>query len=266
MNIIQTFLKSLYSPGYIGRFRFKGIGRTIGFVFFLMLAASIPSAITLTSSVIGGINQIETALTHEEMPAFSISGGEIVSQGEPYVDTTDEQKRRIVFDAEGRFSADEMESLKEQHNVTAFLEEEFVLNAGGEQRSFSYDLAGGFTISKSELASLIDGAGGLLFLFIPAAVLLMYLFTTALKFIGICTLSVYGLLIRKQSPLPLSYRQIWIMCAYAVTMPTILFTIIHIMPGQFPDYLQNMMYWFTAFVWLAVIYRKLPVPKKKRQQ
>ncbi|SFP21788.1 DUF1189 domain-containing protein [Salibacterium halotolerans] len=266
MTTLQTFIKSLYSAVYIGRFRFKSIGKTIGYIFFLMIAASIPAAITLTVSITGGINQLESALTHDDMPAFTISGRTIDSGDSASRDLTDDSGRRIVFDPEGTLSEEDIAVIKEQKQVTAFLEDEFVLNTRSEQRSFAYSMAGGFTISKNDMTSLIQGADGLLFLFIPVTILLMYLFTTALKFIGISFLSVYGLMIRRRSPVPLSYRQIWIMCAYAVTLPTMVVTVVNLFPGRFPDYQQNILYWFTAFVWLAVIYSRLPVPKKKRQQ
>ncbi|SFL67138.1 DUF1189 domain-containing protein [Salibacterium qingdaonense] len=266
MTILQTFIKSLYSAVYVGRFRFKGIGKSIGYIFFLMIAASIPAAISLTLSITGGINQLESALTHDDMPDFTISGGDIQAGDSSFVDITDERSRRIIFDPGGTLSQSERTHIKEQDEVTAFLEDEFVLNTGMEQRSFAYRMAEGFTIPKKDMTSLIQGADGLLFLFIPVTILLMYLFNTALKFIGICFLSVYGLIIRKRSPVPLSYRQIWIICAYAVTMPTILLTLINLFPGRLPDYQQNILYWFIAFVWLAVVYSRLPVPKKKRQQ
>ncbi|WP_026700307.1 DUF1189 domain-containing protein [Salibacterium aidingense] len=257
MNTIQTFIKCLHSPTYIGRFRFKSIGKTIGYVFLLMFLASIPAGVFLTNTVFSGVSQLESALSHEELPQFSISNGRLSSEmDEPFRKMEDAQGNIIIFDPSGRTTADELEL---GENVTAFLEERFVLEMNGDRQTFRYEQAGNFHIEKEDLLSYMESVDGLLLLFIPVILVCMYLLTTALKFIGIFSLSVFGLLIRKASPIPLSYRQIWIICAYTVTLPTLIMTIFNAFPFQLPY--SFTVYWLIAFVWLYVVFK---IPRKSR--
>ncbi|RSL30923.1 DUF1189 domain-containing protein [Salibacterium salarium] len=261
MNIFQTFIKSLHSPTYVGRFRFKGIGKTIGFIFFLMFIASIPAAVSLTSSIYTAVNQLETALGHEEMPAFEIRDGTMESSTteDSYRSMEGENGENIIFDTTGSI---DNEDIQEDEKVTAFLQEQLIFKSGGETQSFHYDQVGNFNITKEDLLSYIGAVDGLLLLFIPVVMILMYLLFTALKFVGIFSLSLFGLLIKKAAPIPLSYRQIWIICAHAVTLPTIIMTIVNMLPGQIPW--SFTIYWIIAFIWLYFVFTKLPVPKSKK--
>ncbi|MDQ0299713.1 hypothetical protein J2S78_002133 [Salibacterium salarium] len=259
MNIIQSFIKSLYSPRYTGRFRFKGIGKTIGYIFFLMFIASIPAAIILTNTIWTGVNQLETALNHDKMPDFEINDEGLQSENEDvHLSLEGEQGEIIIFDTAGQTTNNE---LQQNEKVTAFLQEELVFKNNGETQTFPYEQIGGFNVSKEDLNSYISAVDGLLLLVVPVVLLFMYLLSTALKFIGIFSLSVFGLLIKKASPIPLSYRQLWILSAHAVTLPTIAITLLNLLPFQIPWSFS--IYWLIAFIWLYLIFTKLPIPKKK---
>ncbi|RSL34514.1 DUF1189 domain-containing protein [Salibacterium salarium] len=260
MNIIQSFIKSLYSPSYTGRFRFKGIGKTIGYIFFLMFIASIPAAIILTNSIWTGVNQLETALANDKIPDFEINdeGLQSLENEDVHLSLEGKNGETIIFDTKGETTNIDLQQNKK---VTAFLQEELVFKNNGETQTFPYDQIGGFNVSKEDLNSYVSAVDGLLLLVVPVVLLFMYLLSTALKFIGIFSLSVFGLLIKKASPIPLSYRQLWILSAHAVTLPTIALTLLNSLPFQIPWSFS--IYWLIAFIWLYLIFTKLPIPKKK---
>ncbi|MFB4164743.1 DUF1189 domain-containing protein [Alteribacillus sp. JSM 102045] len=254
MNIFQKFMKSLYSPLYIGRFRFQGIGKTIGYVFFLMLLTSIPVSFIFTNTITSAANKVENALS-EDIPDFQLQNGILHSdQTEPLIYNQD--NGTVVFDTTGEFTR---EDINQEEETTALLREELIIAEGGEVQTFRYDQAGNLQLSKDEVLSFTDTLTGLFPILIPVILILLYLFAAALKFIGIFALSFFGLLIKKAAPISLSYRQIWIMSAYAVTLPTVITAIIDIMPFHVP--FAFTLYWIIAFFMLYQVYKNLPKPK-----
>lgn len=254
MSIIQLFIKSLYSPLHIARFRFQKIGKTILYIFFLMLLASIPASIALSQSLSQVSAELDTIL-QEDVPEFSIENGQLISEAEgpQYIGEGDDE---MVFDPSGEITAAEMA----EANQSALLQEEVVIGSGGGSQVYSYSQAGNISFTKQELSNLASSLQDVLYILIPVAVIGLYLLNTTLKFVGIFALSVFGLMIRKASPIPLPYRFIWIMSAFAVTLPTIATTLLDLLPFQIP--VGFTIYWLLAFFMLYKAYRSLPVPKK----
>ncbi|WP_158735091.1 DUF1189 domain-containing protein [Alteribacillus sp. YIM 98480] len=259
MNIFQKFIKSLYSPTFIGRFRFQGIGKTIGYVFFLMLLTSIPVSVLFTNTIFSTANKVENALS-EEIPDFQLQNGQLHSeQNDPQI--YEHENETIVFDATGEITREDIE---QEENTTALLREEVVIAEDGTIQTFRYDQAGNIQLSKDDIITFADTLSGLFPILIPVVLVLLYLFSTALKFIGIFALTLFGLLIKKAAPIRLTYRQIWIICAYTVTLPTVISALIDVMPFQLP--FAFTLYWAIAFFMLYNVYKNLPKPKNTESE
>ncbi|MCT8139718.1 DUF1189 family protein [Anaerobacillus sp. CMMVII] len=71
MNIFQQLVKSIYSPPTVAKFRFQGIGKTILYVFVLMLITTSISGYQLATMISTAANQFQNDLTNE-VPDFEI--------------------------------------------------------------------------------------------------------------------------------------------------------------------------------------------------
>jgi hypothetical protein len=254
MNIFQQFFKSLYSPPTIAKFRMAKIGRTILYVFLLMLIASIPMLISLTIS----INSLFQAGDRyiEEMPEFAITDGVLESDmDEPTIN--DDEDMTLIFDSTGELSASDVE---EYGNVVALLEREMIFVTGGASDRISYQEFG-INVSKAEIESFYNTLDDLSFLIIAVVLAGFYLFNTALKFVGIFALSVIALLIKRKKAPQLSYKQLWVLSAYTVTLPTILMAVLESL-GLFIPF-SFAVYWIIAVVMMNAVLNHVPAPRQQ---
>ncbi|PSL42308.1 uncharacterized protein DUF1189 [Salsuginibacillus halophilus] len=258
MNVFQKFFYSLYRPDIIGRLRFQGIGKTIGFVFFLMLLTQIPAAVTFAVSTATTVTQAEEAL-NEELPSFAISGGTLeTEQEEAYIQELDEG--RMIIDPERELS--EAEWIAEDNSIVLLDTKGFVVT-DGERQTITYEQLGDVNLSDEDIAGFADTFSSLLWLFIPIVLVGIYVFTSGMKFVGITVLSLFGLIFRRFVSTRLNYKNIWVMAAYTVTLPTITLAFIDVLAPGVP--FTFWLYWVLAITMFALVFRKLPVPKSKQQ-
>ncbi|SDN42211.1 DUF1189 domain-containing protein [Alkalicoccus daliensis] len=254
MNIFQQFIKSLYSPETIAKFRMAKIGRTILYVFLLMLIASIPMFISLTISLSALFAAGDQYM--QEIPDFDIENGVLqADQEEPYVN--DEDDMTLVFDSTGDMSGGDLE---EYGNVIAFLEREIIFVTGGVAERIAYQEFG-IDVSKQELENFYTTLSDLSILIITIVLAGFYLFNTALKFLGIFTLSVIALAMKKNTADHLRYRHCWILAAYTVTLPTILFAVLEGLGLLIP--FSFVIYWIIAAVMMNLVLKQVPAPKTR---
>ncbi|MFA9559368.1 DUF1189 domain-containing protein [Evansella sp. AB-rgal1] len=250
MNIFQQLLKSLYSPSTISTFRYQKIGKTILYVFTLMLIVSIPPSFMLGSGINSFFVKTEFHLT-ETFPDFEIVNGVLHAENsDPIIINEDEDV--IIFDPSGNVTAND---ISEYESAFAILEREAIFISGGIQESFHYQEFG-LNFTKSELVSLVDSVSGILPLLIGLLSVFMYLYLTASKFVGIFALSVLAIILNKKRKTNLSYKQNWTLSAYIVTLPTILFAIFDILYLQIP--IAFTIYWGIAFVILFNVFKGIP--------
>ncbi|PYZ94291.1 hypothetical protein CR194_01775 [Salipaludibacillus keqinensis] len=255
MNIIQQFIKSLYSPETIAKFRFQKIGKTILYVFFLMFIVSIPMAVLLGSSINNLYNDVEVHMD-ESFPDFSIENGVLQSDlEEPYI--SEDGDTTVIFDPTGEYTANDV---AEFDNAFALLEREAAISTDGMPQTIGYQEFG-INIAKDELLDLVNSVGDLLPLIISIFILFMYLFTTAMKFLGIFMLSVITLLLKRKVADQVSYRQGWVLSAYAVTLPTVIFAVFDTIGLHIPFSLA--IYWVIAIVIMNLVLRNIPSPKQE---
>ncbi|WP_183040883.1 DUF1189 domain-containing protein [Salipaludibacillus neizhouensis] len=255
MNIFKQFISSLHSPETIAKFRMQKIGKTILYVFFLMLITSIPFSIQLGANVNNLYTYVSTNV-EESIPDFSVENGILKSDVEEPI-ITENDNTVIIFDPTGELTPLD---LNEYQTAFALLDREAVLVIEGNPQPVSYqDL--GTDISKAELSEHIETFGGLLPLIIGVMIVGLYLFTTALKFIGIFTLSVITLLLKRKTANQLNFKQGWVLSAYAVTLPTIIFAVFDAIGLNIP--FSFAIYWVIAIVMINLVLRNIPKPKQK---
>lgn len=253
MNIIQQFIKSLYSPQTIAKFRFQKIGKTILYIFFFMLIATIPPSTMLGLSINQFFNQTEKHLT-ETFPDFTIENGVLHSDlGEPLV--IEEDGEYIIFDSTGELTPIQV---AEYDSAFALLQREAFFVADGVTQSISYQDIG-ISITRSETIDLVDSVGGILPLLVGLFVIFMYIFATGTKIIGIFALSLIALIMKNSRGLKLTYTHCWILAAYTATLPTMVLAMFDTLQLQVPYTFA--IYWTIAFVMLYFVFNNIPKPR-----
>ncbi|WP_171051717.1 DUF1189 domain-containing protein [Alteribacter natronophilus] len=257
MNIFKQFMVSLYSPSTIAKFRQQKIGRAIGYIFLLMLIAITPIAVSFSMTVHSLVTGLDEQLS-DELPYFEIQDGTLSSPDldEEYIEEQDGQT--IIIDPTGDLSVDDV---LQYGDALALLQEDAVLVTGGDPETVNYaDF--GLNLTKDEAQDLVEAVSGMIWLIISLIVVLMYLFYTASKFIGVTFLALLGLIFRKTAGLPnLTYKHLWVLSAFTVTLPTMITAFLNALPMVIP--FQFAIYWTIAIVLLFQVLKNIPKPKKE---
>lgn len=254
MNIFRQFLKSIYSPPTVAKFRFQGIGKTILYIFILMLITFSVTAFQLGSTVSNGVKQFQTVLEND-LPEFELKNSSLLSDlDEPlYIEIDGEN---FIFDTSGTLTTTDIEQNHSQ--VLALLKSEAVYITDGVTQSIRYGELGSLDLTKAEIEGLTETIVDLLPLIITLIVVLLFIVLTTLKYIGIFFLSFFGLIVRSKTGLRLSYKQVWVLSAYTITLPTVFFAVTDSLNIYIPYSLT--LYWLVAFIMLYLIFKEIPKP------
>ncbi|HZG60532.1 MAG TPA: DUF1189 domain-containing protein [Anoxybacillus sp.] len=254
MNIFAQLFKSLYSPNDIARFRFQGIGKTILYVFFLTFISVLPMTYHFINDFVEGIKNTGELLK-SELPEFTIENGELSSSADKPV-IIDKSGFRIVFDSTGQTTKEDVERYT---NAIGFLKHEIVLVANSETQYYDYAMFQNMKLTDKDVHSFIETLQSLMPVIIPVTFVILYIFASASKFIGITFLAFIGLIIRGTLGKNIKYRHTWIMSAYAVTLSTIFFTIMESLQVVVPYALA--IHWFVSVTVLFLAIKEIPSPK-----
>ncbi|WP_442594961.1 DUF1189 domain-containing protein [Neobacillus sp. D3-1R] len=255
MNVLQQIIKSLYSPKDMAKYRFQGIGKTIFYVFLLSFISIIPTTYYFTTAITNGLEVTKKALQHE-VPPFVIENGQLsFDHVTPVIIEKDHFK--IILDASNTI---DKEDLNQSENTIALLKEDFLFIAGGEQQTYSYSMFSDMKITNQKLVEFLKNAESLKWIFLPILILIIFIFTSGIKFIEVSILAMFGLglknLVNKSN---IQYRHLWRLAAYSITLPTIFFAIMSLLKTQVPSgFLIN---WFVSIVVLALIIKEIPGKK-----
>lgn len=258
MNIFKQFWFSLFSPKDIAKFRFQGIGKTILFVFLLVLISALPTFIYSTISIKDGVNTFNDALENK-LPAFEIKDGQLhTGKKEPIIHNSEDYD--IYLDSSGTLSAQDIELTS--NNALALLESEFVIVANGEMQSQSYSLLNGLTITHEDLLNMLTQMDELLIVAIIIICIITFIFAAGFKFIEISIMALMARLLASISYPKLQYRHFWRLTAYCVTLPTLFFTIMslfqtNVIGGMFVN-------WGVTFTMLYLTLKEIPKPQEKQ--
>ncbi|WP_042345920.1 DUF1189 domain-containing protein [Bacillus massiliigorillae] len=259
MNIFKQFWLSLYSPKDIAKFRFQGIGKTILYVFLLVLISTLPSFIYTTTSVKDGVASFKDAIEHK-IPAFEIKNGKLHTEAkEPIIHNNEDFD--IFFDGTGSLTAKDVET--KTNNGLALLKSEFVIVANGTMQAQSYSLFQGFTLTKDDVQSFMKQIDGLLIILIVIVGIFTYIMAAGLKFIEITIIALVGKLLASAYNPKLQYRHMWRITAYSVTISTVFFTIM----GIFQTSVIGGMFvnWAVTLTMLYLVIKEIPLPKPKQK-
>jgi hypothetical protein len=256
MNIFKQFLKSLYSPKDIAIFRFQGIGKTILFVFLLTLLSILPTTFQFVSAINNGL-ELSKDVLKEEVPPFIIENGQLsVESQTPYI--FEEKGIKIIIDGTGSI---DQSDLNKSETAIALLKNEFVFMAGGQAQSSSYSMFPEMELTNQDIVEFIQSMEGLKYIFIPIMFLIIFIFSSGIKFIEVSILALIGLLVKNLLKRNVPYRQAWRMAAYSVTLPTVFFTIMALLQTQVPNgFIIN---WFVSILVLTLTIKEIPMKKQK---
>lgn len=256
MNIFTQFLKSLYSPKDIAKFRFQGIGKTILFVFLLTLVSILPTTFQFASAINNGLELTQEALK-EDVPPFIIKDGQLsVESKTPYI--LQNNGIKIIIDGTGSIN---QSNINQSETVIALLKNEFVFMAGGQAQTSSYSMFPEMNLTNQDIVQFLQSLEGLKYIFLPIMVLIIYIFSSGIKFIEVSILALIGLLVKNLLKRNITYRQAWRLAAYSVTLPTVFFTIMALLQTQVPNgFIIN---WFVSIMVLTLAMKEIPVKKQK---
>lgn len=254
MNIFQQFLKSIYSPKDVALFRFQGIGKSIGYVFLLMLISTVITGISIGNDMLKWVS-----LTHEkiinELPDFELKNGKLSSNlDSPIIEESD--GFTFIFDPTGKVTLDDVTT---HRNAIGLLQKEAVIVNESEKQQLPYSTFGDITLNKNKIVSFTKQLNSIIYVILPFLFLFIYLFQTSFKFIGISVLAAIGLFLAKQFNRKLRYNSLWILSAYAVTIPTLFFAITDALKIFIP--FAFLLYWVTATIVLYLIIVEIPKAK-----
>ncbi|KMJ60147.1 hypothetical protein AB685_04760 [Bacillus sp. LL01] len=255
MNIFSQFVKSLYSPKAMASFRFQGIGKTILYVFLLVLITSIPLFVTFGTSAVNLVKSTDEFLQNET-PDFYIQNGEFFADIEdPFI--SEEGGFTIILDPDNELSLNEISSYEE---VIAIQSKEIIFKGAGTTDFVPLSDFQGTEVTKDDLISFMDSVGTSFPIIITILLLLGYLFFTATKFIQITILALFGLFLKNTLKRnKLQYRHTWILSAYAVTLPTLIFAILQASRITLP--LSTLLSFGVSLFMLYLIIKEVKVKK-----
>ncbi|MBB6443976.1 DUF1189 domain-containing protein [Bacillus benzoevorans] len=250
MNIFKQLIVSLYSPKDIATFQHQGIGKTILYVFLLVLISVLPSVYYFNTSMTSGFTTIKETL-EKELPSFTIENGELTS-AETSPITVNKGDLTFIFDSTGTVTQQE---IAQDNNTIAFLKNEWVYAAAGQSQSFAYTMMGITTITDKDLSNFLSSMESMLPVMVPVTDAFIYLFSSAMKFIEVSLLALFGLLLQSMVNKTIQYRHLWRLSAYCVTLPTIFFTIMESVKTIVPGGL--MIHWFVALIMLMLTLKEI---------
>ncbi|HHW36917.1 MAG TPA: DUF1189 domain-containing protein [Bacillales bacterium] len=256
MNVFKQFGKSIYSPKDVALFRFQGIGKTIGYVFLLMFISTLITSISLGMDILNWASITNTKIIND-LPNFELKNGVLTSKlNSPIITEDTESGFTFIFDTTGEVSADDV--LKHR-NAVALLKKEAVLVNETDSQRLPYSSIGDITLNKENVVGFTDKLDSIVLVILPVLFLFIYLFQSSLKFIGISFLALIGLMVAKQMSRKLRYQNLWILSAYAVTIPTLFFAITNALKITVP--FAFLLYWATAIIVLYLITKEIPKAK-----
>lgn len=251
MNIFKQFFKSLYSPKDMASFRFQSIWKSILYVFLLALVSIVPVSFYITEAMNDGLTVVETTI-QEDLPPFSIENGQLHSEVDETI-TVEKDNFTVIFDSSGDF---EKRTLKKSKDTIALLKDEVIVIAGGQEQETPYTTFSAFTISSEDLGSLLAQLNSSLPLILVFTLFIFLFIGSGLKFMEVTLVALFGMLLRNLVGQQHSFKHMWTMAAYAVTIPTMFFTIMAAL--QTPVTNGFLINWTVSLIILFLILKEIP--------
>ncbi|MFJ7746191.1 DUF1189 domain-containing protein [Peribacillus sp. NPDC097295] len=239
MNVFKQLWVSLYSPKDIASFQNQGIGKTILYVFLLSLIFFLPSAFYLGTMITNGLNAIEETVS-EDLPDFEIKNGTLTTDSnEPFV--VKKNGYQIFLDGTGSLTPEDVSAKSDE--AVALLKSELVFVSNGHAQTSPYSLLEG---NNEDLFEWINSVESVLPIILPLLLFILYLFTAAGSFLKVTILAAFGTIFRSTLGRSISYRYLWRIAAYSITLSTIFFTIMEAFQATVP--FASFISWFVSLI------------------
>lgn len=251
MNILTQIVKSLYSPKVIADTRSQGIGKTILFVFMLTLISILPVVYYMFVGISEAVGTVKHSI-QTDLPSFTIEDGALHSDIKAPL-TVKNGSFTLIFDPTGAVDQGDITGMDANF---AMLQNEIVLASGGETNALPYTLFSSGSMRKDDIISLMSTAESSLPVLLGLLFIVIYVFSSGMKFIEVSLLALFGLLLKNLAGRKLQYRHLWRMAAYSTTLPTIFFTIMAFLKTAVPySFSVN---WFVASMMLLLAIKEMP--------
>jgi Protein of unknown function (DUF1189) len=254
MSIFTQFIRSFYSTKDIASYRFQKIGKTILYLFFLSLLASLPIIYHLYS-ITNKELQFVKEVAIEELPEFEIKNG-VLETASPTQIVKERPGFTFIFDP----TVTEISSTYKNNAVTiALLKDKIIANVPGQEQTISYSTMGDMTVKKQDMINVFQTLEDIAPILFAVILILVYLSTCFTQFFYTTIFAALGMLLK--GPHRLTYKHLWTMTAYAMTIPTVFFIIMDALMITMP-FSSFLLYSFISLMILFLAIREIPTPKK----
>jgi hypothetical protein len=250
------FPKIYYSIAGFGSYRYfikQRPGKAVVYLLLLTLILGIVSLVPIVSdynNVINGfINSFDT-----KVPEFTLKNGELNVEGKMPIIINDGGSTTII-DTSGKTD----ESILDNYdNVILITRDKMIQKTFANQRVTSFSALQGFTMNKENVKRLLP--------LLKWGTVLIIIFGTIFficgKFISALLISLIGLIINSSKKAKLTYKAVFQISAYSLTLPLFVGTLLNLIPFNVP-YLWLIFYLLSSvYVWGAInsIKRDIDIP------
>ncbi|MCP8967142.1 DUF1189 domain-containing protein [Ectobacillus ponti] len=257
MSVLTQFWKSLYSPKDMARFRFQKFGKAVLYIFLLSLLSVVPEI-----TQVGKLFQTELAMMEEtvetDIPDFTIEKGELkAGLQKPIVK---EQSRFLLFFDP---NATKLPSQYETEAGMFFLKNELTVIAPNRTETYPYTLLNDQVIQKKDIQEFLNFMHSILPIALVLLGVLLYLSDVFISFLAITLLAMIGQFMAGQLQRKLNYKQVWVLCVYSTTLPTVFFMIMTAL--NITVQFSTLIFSFVTLFMFYLIIKEIPAPKQKEK-
>lgn len=238
INIFKRFFYSITSFDKYRLFLRQNTGKAV--VYLLLLSILVSLAILIPSSIL--YNKIMGDFISNfdsQVPDFTFSGGRLQVYGEMPI-VIDNGAYPIVIDT----SADAEERILKEYDIIMLITSDKIIQKNYVDKAVTNLSAfQGMTLTRDDIAEILpimQPLGKVIFVLIGIA------FVCG-KFLSAFIVSLIGLIINSTAKTNLSYRNIFKISVYSMTMPLIICTILDLLPVRIP------FMWFIFYA-IATVY------------
>jgi hypothetical protein len=256
MVIWHQFVTSFISPKSIVKFVNTRMVTVFGYVTFLMLITLIPAGIMTSTVISNTVSQFQQYVSGDDIPDFTLQNGVLTSdQAEPIV--TEGDTDRFIFDTTGQFRP---QDIIDGPPTFAILSEQLIIKNNDRTQIVNYKDFQELQLTKTQVVRFVDTLAGMKWIFIVIFLFISFTFLWALKLFGITFVALIGIALNHSLHNKIPFARLWVLSAYAVTLPTVTDRIFATFGIAIPFWL--VIYLIGCLVILYIVLRELSyIPK-----
>jgi len=242
VRFLNQVLSSIISPGFYRTIYEQKFGKTLKYLFLLVLITVLVSGGVRTAEYFRGI-EIFTGQVQERLPDFRFAKGELDVKGNQPIEINSD-RATIIIDTSGKTTSDILS--QRQGDLILLTRDRAITRQGVKVQEVPFQQIP-LEFNKGQLISLIPQLKYLVILF---AIWFLVVWLVA-KLLWALLLALVGLIIAATLKIKLSFGQIYNISAYALTLPVFL-DIIRDVTYPLPYF--GVLYWLVGivYVYLAI--------------